>query len=239
MSITTHIKRNLVAYLALFCALGGSAYAAGKITSRQIAPSAVKSKHVKDGTLTASDLAPGVITRGSEGERGPAGPAGPQGATGVAGPQGERGAEGPPGPTFGESTRLDVIDLNSCGSTTIGTTNVTITRPSRVLVTGQGALGVEKGGHAATIAIQLLNAQGDLVARAIPSPIVSLTDWAGDRIPMTAYSVLGTGTPQTGSVVSPGEYTLKMYVETSGQCQNGHPQIYDAQLSYALLGTDA
>jgi hypothetical protein len=99
MKIITHIKRNLVAYLALFCALGGSAYAAGKITSKQIAPGAIKSKQVKDGSLTESDLASGVITRGAAGEPGPQGPAGPKGEAGPTGATGATGVQGERGPS--------------------------------------------------------------------------------------------------------------------------------------------
>ena len=70
--LSVHMRSNVVAYLALFLALGGvGAYAADKITSKDIAKNAVKSKHVKndnlkskdvkDGNLTGADLADGAV----------------------------------------------------------------------------------------------------------------------------------------------------------------------------------
>jgi hypothetical protein len=41
--IASHIRANVVGYVALFLALGGVSYAAG------LAPNSVKSKHIKNG----------------------------------------------------------------------------------------------------------------------------------------------------------------------------------------------
>ena len=97
---------DIVALLALFVALGGSAYAGttlarNSVTSRQIAPGAVKRSDVaagavtgakvKDGSLLASDFAAGELRAG------PAGPQGPVGPRGETGPSGEKGDTGPPG----------------------------------------------------------------------------------------------------------------------------------------------
>ena len=80
-----------VAYLALFAALGGSAYAAVTVTGKQIKDGTVTGKDVKNRSLGASKLSASAL--GSlAGERGPAGP---QGATG---PKGEPGKQGPIGP---------------------------------------------------------------------------------------------------------------------------------------------
>ena len=85
---------GVVSLVALFVALGGSAYAgailaANSVTSKQIAPGAVKRSDiaaravtgakVQDGSLLASDFAAGQL------------PTGPQG------PAGSRGDPGPPG----------------------------------------------------------------------------------------------------------------------------------------------
>jgi hypothetical protein len=108
-SLLKTIRRNALACVALVAALTtGGAYAAEKLTSRQIAPSAVRSKHikdgqvksrdVKDGSLLANDFAKGQIPAGARGPQGPAGPAGADGAAGPEGPQGPQGPEGPEGP---------------------------------------------------------------------------------------------------------------------------------------------
>jgi hypothetical protein len=85
-----------VALIALFVALGGSGYAAVKIsganlTNRSVAgkklkKSAVTGKEVKNRSLGAADFKVGQL------------PAGPQGPTGTAGSQGPAGAQGLPGP---------------------------------------------------------------------------------------------------------------------------------------------
>jgi hypothetical protein len=52
----THVRGNAIAYLALFVALGGTgAWAADKITSKDIAKNAVRGKHIKDGQVKVKD----------------------------------------------------------------------------------------------------------------------------------------------------------------------------------------
>jgi len=77
----THIKSNLVGYLALFVALGGTSYAAiklpaGSVGTKQLQSNAVTSGKVKNRSLRVTDLAPGTLRRGPRGAQGPAGPAG-------------------------------------------------------------------------------------------------------------------------------------------------------------------
>jgi len=62
---------TIIAFVALFAVLGGSAYAAKKITSKDIA----------NGTIKLADLS-GSARNALKGQRGPAGPAGPQGPAG-------------------------------------------------------------------------------------------------------------------------------------------------------------
>ncbi|HEX2265397.1 MAG TPA: hypothetical protein VHH14_03855 [Solirubrobacterales bacterium] len=63
MNPIAHLRHNLVAYLALFVALGtGTAYAAGQITSKDIARNAVKAKHIKDGQVRGAELAANAVT---------------------------------------------------------------------------------------------------------------------------------------------------------------------------------
>lgn len=95
----SHLRSQGIAYLALFVALGGTAYAAslpansvgptqlqrGAVTTAKIKQEAVTTGKVKDSTLQAQDFASGVLLRG------PTGPLGPTGATGPTGPQGPTG----------------------------------------------------------------------------------------------------------------------------------------------------
>jgi len=115
-----------VAYVALFAALGGSAYAAASITGAAIKDGTVTGRDVKNRSLGANKLstkaleslasrpgpqgAPGP--KGDKGEPGPAGlkgdpgakgatgSAGPTGPQGPTGPTGPMGPQGPPGPTL-------------------------------------------------------------------------------------------------------------------------------------------
>jgi hypothetical protein len=91
------IRRNLVAWLALFVALGGTSLAASHylITStKQIKPSVLKQLH---GATGPAGLAGPAGPRGSVGAAGAPGAGGPQGAAGANGSNGARGETGPQG----------------------------------------------------------------------------------------------------------------------------------------------
>ena len=61
--ISSHVRSNVIAYLALFVALGGtSAYAANTIGSEDVVNDSLMSEDVQNGTLTRSDLAPSTLT---------------------------------------------------------------------------------------------------------------------------------------------------------------------------------
>lgn len=53
---------NVMSTIAVFGVLGGGAWAAGKITSKDIAKDAVLSKQIKNGTIESQDLAKGAVT---------------------------------------------------------------------------------------------------------------------------------------------------------------------------------
>jgi hypothetical protein len=99
-----------VAYVALFAALGGSAYAAVTVTGQNIKDGTITGKDVKNRSLGKSKLsatALGSLT----GERGPAGPEGPQG------PQGQRGPQGPAGPIGQTGPKGDTGPTGPAGPT--------------------------------------------------------------------------------------------------------------------------
>jgi hypothetical protein len=86
-----------VAYLALFAALGGSAYAAVTVTGKNIKDGTVTGRDVKNRSLGTTKLSPTAVSS-LAGQRGPAGPEGPQGARGPVGPTGPIGPRGETGP---------------------------------------------------------------------------------------------------------------------------------------------
>jgi hypothetical protein len=92
-----HVRRNLVAYLALFIALTSTGYAA---SSKLLPKNSVGSVQVINGSLQKVDISKRAIAslHGARGARGPQGVQGLQGAQGASGAKGGTGAAGPPGP---------------------------------------------------------------------------------------------------------------------------------------------
>jgi hypothetical protein len=73
-----HLRRNVVGYLALFVALGGTSYAASSLApnsvgTAQLQNGAVTGAKVKDGSLAAVDFRANSLPRGPKGATGPAG----------------------------------------------------------------------------------------------------------------------------------------------------------------------
>jgi len=97
----SYIKRHHLGLLALFFALGGTAFAAGNAL---LPGNSVGTKQVINGSLQTSDLSKTARTA-LKGNRGPTGPAGAQGAQG---PQGAMGAQGVPGAPGQSATKLFV-----------------------------------------------------------------------------------------------------------------------------------
>jgi hypothetical protein len=92
---------TVIACIALFVALSGTAYAVVALP-----PSSVGTRELKNRAVTMKKIAPTAVnalkgSRGAQGPAGPAGsagPAGPAGQRGPAGPAGQRGPAGPAGP---------------------------------------------------------------------------------------------------------------------------------------------
>jgi Collagen triple helix repeat (20 copies) len=100
--IVTEVRRNIVAWLALFVALSGTSLAASHyiITStKQIKPSALKQLRGARGPAGPSGAGGTNGATGAQGPTGKEGPKGKEGPTGKEGIRGETGPEGKPGPT--------------------------------------------------------------------------------------------------------------------------------------------
>ena len=87
-SIFSHARHNLVAYLALFVALGGTSYAAinlpaKSVGTKQLRAGAVKSSAVKDRSLLARDFKAGQLPAGAQGLPGSTGATGAVGTNGA------------------------------------------------------------------------------------------------------------------------------------------------------------
>jgi hypothetical protein len=102
---------NVMATVAVFVALGGSSYAAIKVTGRNVKDSSLTGKDVKNSSLTTSDVknASLLAVDFKSGQL-------PVGGRGPAGPQGLRGEPGDDGDPGQPATRLWAV-INSDGST--------------------------------------------------------------------------------------------------------------------------
>jgi hypothetical protein len=131
--LRSHLAHNVVAYLALFVALGGTSYAAAKIGSKQIKNNSILSKDVKNKTLLGKDFKSGQL------HAGPAGPTGATGARGVTGGRGLSGVAGSPAASF-MGGRFEAGSnsgfFSPVGSSTLDGTsdNVAILSPARTVV---------------------------------------------------------------------------------------------------------
>jgi hypothetical protein len=104
--MTTQTKRtwrpkfsNVIALVALFAVLGGSAYAGSKaINGKKIKKGTVTSKALKDKTIKTKDISDGAVAD-LQGQEGPQGQQGPQGPAGVIAPD-----------SFDESGSLNLTD---------------------------------------------------------------------------------------------------------------------------------
>jgi hypothetical protein len=87
---------NVISSLALFLALGGTAFAAAHLAknsvgSKQLKPNSVTNAKVKNGSLLAQDFKAGQLPKGERGPTGDRGPQGTPGATSVVVRYGEEG----------------------------------------------------------------------------------------------------------------------------------------------------
>jgi len=153
---------NVMATAAMFIALGGTSYAAvkitgaevrdGTLTGRDVRNGSLSGRDVRDGSLRAADIAPGQI---------PSGPRGPQGVTG---PKGDKGDKGDPGPG-GRWLLIDetgTIEQQSGGFTVIskpGVNGQPASNPNVYVDTGSTLVG--KGLSASTAIQNRLDRDGN------------------------------------------------------------------------------
>jgi hypothetical protein len=109
----SYVNRHHVALLALFFALGGTAFAAGNAL---LPRDSVGTTQVVNGSLQTNDLSK-TAQRALKGKTGPRGPVGPAGAAGAQGPPGASGAQGVQGPPGQAATKLFVA-LDADGTLT-------------------------------------------------------------------------------------------------------------------------
>lgn len=137
-------KAVAIGAIGLTLALGGTSYAAGKITGHDIVNGTVASKDIKNGTIKVKDMSPKAIARFSTpGEQGPAGPAGNDGTPGTDGKDGGPGPQGPAGKDAQYvGPNWSIIDRNVIGNGDSYLRSGPDTPPS-----GIGSLGMRTGSN--------------------------------------------------------------------------------------------
>jgi hypothetical protein len=121
------LRRNTIALLALFLALGGTTYAA---STALIGKNTVASPQVVNGSLQTKDLSAKArrALKGNRGLRGLTGAPGAKGATGAQGIQGIQGTQGVPGtarayayvtggasPTLDANRTKNIVSVSNAG----------------------------------------------------------------------------------------------------------------------------
>ncbi len=253
--LTLHLRQNAVAYLALFVALGGTSYAATKITGLQIADGTIGSADIRDGDLRARDIRKGTL-RADLFASG-ALPNGPTGATGASGPQGPKGDQGvqgvagSAGPSFGESKALpNKNDIGCNTENVVGEQSIVLTKTSRILAFGNGSI---RDGDAPTaeyaVWLRLRNA-ADTQTLAISHAAWDYDNSAPTAVdvvmPLSVTGILLSGTfPEVFGATyaaQPGTYRLQLVAwagATATACTTPLPDFGFNQgsgMGYALIG---
>jgi hypothetical protein len=115
----------VLAVIALFVAMSGSAVASKLITGKDVKNQSLTGSDIRNGSVHSGDLSPGVRaalgkagTPAKDGVNGAQGPAGPAGPTGSAGPKGDKGDAGVSGY---EVKTYDYIGDSAAGTGAIAT----------------------------------------------------------------------------------------------------------------------
>lgn len=162
--IASHLRGNVVGYVALFAALGGTSYAAvqlapGSVTTRALANGAVtNSKLARDSvgegnlrkhSLTAADFRAGALTQAFQAVAGKNGATGANGGSGATGSQGPAGPTGAPGKDGSASVVMAARGVGTVTAPNGAQTDVPLTGASWTqagndvnLITGSMSLGI-------------------------------------------------------------------------------------------------
>ena len=151
---------NVMATIAVFVALGGSSYAAIKVTGKNVTDSSLTGKDVKNSSLTTSDVRNGSLLAGDfKSGQLPAGMQGSKGDSGSKGDTGTPGQNGSPGVSgyeiISHSTPNDSttpkMDLITCPGSKrlLGATSEAIADDLDAPVASQGGHMVEDFGYQA------------------------------------------------------------------------------------------
>jgi Collagen triple helix repeat (20 copies) len=142
LRLLRHMRTHLVAYLALFFALGGTSIAAVNTLPRN----SVGSPQIKNGSIQKVDISRRTVAalHGLRGLRGLTGATGATGATGPAGATGLQGIQGPKGAPAVASVTTRIDDSDGTGVSVAAGANFTASiscNPGEIATGGGGVSG--------------------------------------------------------------------------------------------------
>jgi hypothetical protein len=220
--ILFHVRSNLVGYLALFVALGGSSYAAvslapgsvrtralakGAVTHKKLAANSVNARNIANRSLTRADFKAGTLSgagakgdtgsgkRGKTGRTGPAGPAGPPGGAYIGARAQSTGTVNAP---HGASTKVPLTGgawTQAAGELDLLAGSVTVTTPPKCTGSFGNALVVTVDGQANTFGVPPQIPASTSVT--VPLVVGTLSD-AGSSTQHTVTAALGNSCTKAG-----------------------------------------
>jgi len=204
---------TLISVLALFVALAGTAYALerGSVKSKHIAADAVRAKHVKANAIT-----------------GPAVDEASLDAVPVAETLDGLALAQVTGDGKQSATTAGTLSLTDCNIVSDVTQNVTLTRPSRILVFASGLF--DNSSATAVNAIVELRQATTTVANS-PSTPTPLNSGGDARYAVTALLRTGGGSEE----IAPGTYTLRVVLD-SVPCAGGSASFGSESLGHLVVG---
>lgn len=187
---------NVMATLALFVALGGSAYAATRLPkdsvgAKQLQKNAVTTAKVKNGAITGQKIK--LSTLGTVPSASSAATAGSAGTAGTASNANALG--GQPASAFAASTVVRSATISAVG--TLVTAKSDGVGPNNFLHTGEGVYclkGLSPAPHTAVASVDLTAEQGSTVATGVEAE-------AGCQVTIFTYDKTGTDANEPFSVI--------------------------------------
>lgn len=193
-----YVRRHHLALVALFFALGGSAYAATTLP-----PASVGTKQIRDHAVTLAKIATAARTalRGRQGLQGARGLQGPQGV------QGSAGSQGGPGPTASASNTVSPSANSIPGSDTSQiSTTITTSFASRIIVNASLSL-TKSAGTGDVVCQPQIAASSSATFASFSQPMYA----ADPQVTSGFYTVM----PVTGAVAEPpGTYQIQVVCHT-------------------------
>lgn len=236
--ISAYVRRHHIALLALFFALGGTAFAAGNAL---LPKNSVGTAQLKNGAVVKTKIAKKTLAqlKGNKGAQGAPGAAGPQG------PAGPQGIQGPVGPSASYQNHVAAnlaISTSSATPTTLNT--LVLPGPGTYLVMASASVfdgaaaptncdisavitrnGAQVGDHAELGTS--LPAAGQYIVGTLSMQRLLTVSGASQTIAVTAYRNHGSGTctafnrTLTGTLVGSGVGTLSTSKVAASDASSG------------------